>query len=47
MANILVVDDDKEFIDMIINNGSKPIQSAKDLGEYMDLAVRFWGNKEI
>lgn len=38
---------DKEFIDVIINNGSKPIQSAKDLGEYMDLAVRFWGNKEI
>lgn len=37
---------DEDFVDELIVNGSKPINTGSDVRAYMDIAIRFWEKKE-
>ena len=34
--------DEVRFVDELIKNGNKPIETVDDLKQYMDLAIKFW-----
>lgn len=38
--------DDKEFVEELIENGSKPIKTGEDVIRYMNLAKRYWKIKD-
>lgn len=38
--------DNREFVKRLIKNGSKPINNADDLKEYMDIAIEYWKIKD-
>ena len=39
-------DDDRDFVDALLSNGSRPIQTPTDLNRYMDLAINYWERKK-
>lgn len=38
--------EDREFVDRIIANGQKPLESREDVVRYMNLAIDYWNRKE-
>lgn len=38
--------EEKDFVDRIIMNGQKPLESRADIIRYMDLAIDYWNRKE-
>lgn len=38
--------EDREFVDRIIENGQKPLESREDVVRYMNLAIEYWNRKE-
>ena len=38
--------EDREFVDRIIANGQKPLESREDVVRYMNLAIEYWNRKE-
>ena len=37
---------DKEFVKKLIENGKKPMKTAKDVENYMNLANEFWKKRK-
>ncbi len=38
--------EEREFVDRIITNGQKPLESREDVVRYMNLAIDYWNRKE-
>jgi len=41
-CRIIYFIDEVRFVDELIKNGNKPIETVDDLKQYMDLAIKFW-----